>query len=311
MFNNYRIHSKVLDKTRALWSTNFLPFIKSEKIDNEFWDILEESLYISDVGIDVASFLIEKLHVIAKEKRINETKELINILKNEMIGILDSPNNLSINDNKIPHVFLIVGINGVGKTTTIAKLAKYYQLERKNIILGAADTFRAGAIEQLKVWGDKINVNVVSHEEGSDPAAVAYDTVNAAISRKLDIGIIDTAGRLHTKTNLMEELKKIKRSICKLIPENQLSVLIVLDSTIGQNGLTQAEKFTSNLGCDGILLTKLDGTSKGGIVFSVVKTLETPICFLGTGESLSDLVKFNSNYFVNNLFSQDDNLKEV
>ena len=148
-------------------------------------------------------------------------------------------------------------------------------------------------------------------DRGSDPAAVAYDTVNAAISRKLDIGIIDTAGRLHTKTNLMEELKKIKRSICKLIPENQLSVLIVLDSTIGQNGLTQAEKFTSNLGCDGILLTKLDGTSKGGIVFSVVKTLETPICFLGTGESLSDLVKFNSNYFVNNLFSQDDNLKEV
>lgn len=311
MFNNYRIHSKVLDKTRTLWSTNFLPFIKSEKIDNEFWDLLEESLYISDVGIDVSSFLIEKLHVIAKEKRINETKELINILKNEMIEILDSPNNFSINDNKIPHVFLIVGINGVGKTTTIAKLAKYYQLEGKKIILGAADTFRAGAIEQLKVWGDKINVNVVSHEEGSDPAAVAYDTVNAAISRKLDIGIIDTAGRLHTKTNLMEELKKIKRSICKLIPENQLSVLIVLDSTIGQNGLTQTEKFTSNLGCDGILLTKLDGTSKGGIVFSVVKTLETPICFLGTGESLSDLVKFNSNYFVNNLFSQDDNLKEV
>ena len=310
MLNNYEIHSKVLKKTRALWATNFLSFIKSEQIDLEFWDKLEESLYTSDIGIDLSNFFIEKLHVIAKEKRINETDELINILKNEMIKIFDSPTNFSINCNNIPNVFLIVGINGVGKTTTIAKLANYYQLEEKKIILGAADTFRAGAIEQLKIWAKKINVNVVSHEEGSDPAAVAYDTVNAAISRNLDIAIIDTAGRLHTKTNLMEELKKIKRSICKLIPEDQLSVLLVLDATIGQNGLAQTENFTSNLGCDGILLTKLDGTSKGGVVFSVVKTLDTPVCFLGTGESLTDLVKFNANYFVENLFSHDDYLKE-
>lgn len=310
MLNNYEIHSKVLKKTRALWATNFLSFIKSEQIDLEFWDKLEESLYTSDIGIDLSNFFIEKLHLIAKEKRINETDELINILKNEMIKVFDSPTNFSINCNNIPNVFLIVGINGVGKTTTIAKLANYYQLEEKKIILGAADTFRAGAIEQLKIWAKKINVNVVSHEEGSDPAAVAYDTVNAAISRNLDIAIIDTAGRLHTKTNLMEELKKIKRSICKLIPEDQLFVLLVLDATIGQNGLAQTENFTSNLGCDGILLTKLDGTSKGGVIFSVVKTLDTPVCFLGTGESLTDLVKFNANYFVENLFSHDDYIKE-
>jgi len=305
MFNNYQIHTKVLQKTRALWADNFSSF-KSEKIDLEFWDKLEERLYISDVGVETSTLLIEKIQLIAKEKKIKDTDELINILKKEMINIIDLPMHFLGDYNKLPKVVLVVGINGVGKTTSIAKLANYYKLEDKKIILGAADTFRAGALEQLKIWGQKININVVSHKEGSDPAAVAYDTVNAAIARKIDIAIIDTAGRLHTKTNLMEELKKIKRSICKLIPENQLSVVLVLDATIGQNGLAQTENFASTLGCDAILLTKLDGTSKGGIIFSVVKTFNTPICFLGSGESLNDIVKFNPGHFVDNLFSYDN-----
>ena len=307
MFNNYEIHSKVLNKTRSLWAKNFLSFTKSQKIDRDFWDNLEEILYTSDLGSDLCNYLIERLEVISKEKKIHETNDLINVLKNEMVKIIDLPFDFSINSSNIPKVFLIVGINGVGKTTTIAKLANYFKNKGNKIILGAGDTFRAGAIEQLKIWGDKININVVSHQEGSDPAAVAYDTVNAAISRKLDIAIIDTAGRLHTKTNLMEELKKIKRSICKLIDQKQLNVLLVLDSTIGQNGLAQTENFVSSLGCDGVLLTKLDGSSKGGIIFSVVKSFNTPIWFMGTGESLSDIVQFNPNYFVENLFSSNEN----
>ena len=305
MFNNYQIHTKVLQKTRALWSDNFSSF-KLEKIDLEFWDKLEEKLYVSDVGVETSTLLIEKIQLIAKEKKIKDTDELINILKKEMINIIDLPMRFLGDYNKLPKVVLVVGINGVGKTTSIAKLANYYKLEDRKIILGAADTFRAGALEQLKIWGQKMNINVVSHKEGSDPAAVAYDTVNAAIARKIDIAIIDTAGRLHTKTNLMEELKKIKRSVCKLIPENQLSVVLVLDATIGQNGLAQTENFASTLGCDAILLTKLDGTSKGGIIFSVVKAFNTPICFLGSGESLNDIVKFNPVHFVDNLFSYDN-----
>ena len=229
----------------------------------------------------------------------------IDFLKKELLSILDTATmeeDTQTSQNLSPVPILIVGVNGVGKTTTIAKLANLYKSEGKNILLGAADTFRPAAVEQLTIWANRIGIDIISQQEGADPGAVAFSTIQAAKNRKFDYAIIDTAGRLHTKTNLMQELQKVLRVITKeSTPVNPIT-LLVLDATTGQNGLAQAKTFTNTLNCDGIILTKLDTSSKGGIAITAAFELNLPVLFLGTGESLDDLIPFNPTLFIDQLF---------
>ena len=244
-----------------------------------------------------------------REDRVTEPQEALRLLKEEMVAILEARGSAheatSALDptDEIPLVLLVVGVNGVGKTTTIAKLTRRYTEEGKTVLLGAADTFRAAAVEQLEAWGRHLGVDVIAHRHGADPGAVAFDTVQAAKSRKLDVAIIDTAGRLHTKSNLMEELKKVHRVIQRLEPSAPHQVLLTLDATTGLNGLAQAKAFKAAVGLTGIFLAKMDGTARGGIVLAIKQELGVPILFIGTGESLDDLAPFDAKEFVDSLLA--------
>jgi len=278
-------------------------------VDSEVLDNLEEALVGADVGIETTVALIERIEErVAKDKYIN-TSELNSILQSELQNMLvDAPedNNYSgfdLPSGKKPFVIMVVGVNGVGKTTTIGKLAHHFKAAGKSVMLGAADTFRAAAVDQLTIWSERTGVPIVKKEMGSDPASVAFDAVNSAVAKNVDVLIIDTAGRLHTKTHLMEELTKIKRVIQKVIPDAPHDVLLVLDGSTGQNAIEQAKHFTAATDVSGLVITKLDGTAKGGVVLAIAHQFKIPVKFIGVGEKVEDLLVFNKHEFVDSLFN--------
>ncbi len=277
-------------------------------VDAEVLDNLEEALVSADVGIETTVEIIERIEArVAKDKYIN-TSELNSILQQEIENILvDAPidttySNFDLPVGKKPFVLMIVGVNGVGKTTTIGKLAHHFTQAGKKVMLGAADTFRAAAVDQLTIWSDRAGVPIVKREMGSDPASVAFDAVSSAVAKDIDVLIIDTAGRLHTKTHLMEELSKIKRVIQKVIPDAPHDVLLVLDGSTGQNALEQAKHFTAATDVTGLMITKLDGTAKGGVVLAIAHQFKIPVKFIGVGERVEDLLVFNKHEFADSLF---------
>lgn len=277
------------------------------KVDDEVLDNLEEVLVSSDVGVDTTVKIINKIEDrVAREKYLF-TNELNTILKEEIISLLNENFTENVDfASEIktkPYVILVVGVNGVGKTTTIAKLAWQYKHAGKKVILGAADTFRAAAIDQLQIWADKIGVSLVKQKMGSDPASVAYDTVKSAVAGNYDVAVIDTAGRLHNKINLMSELSKIKRVMQKVIPCVPQEVLLILDGSTGQNAFEQAKQFTAATDVTALAITKLDGTAKGGVVIGISDRFKIPVKYIGIGEKMEDLQVFNKEEFVDSLFS--------
>ena len=270
------------------------------KIDEDLFEELEEALIMADIGVETSLYIIEQLREKVKEEKVTEASEVKGLLVKVISKILekdDEPLKLPS-----PTVILVIGVNGVGKTTTIGKLAYNYQSEGKSVLLAAADTFRAAAIDQLQIWGDRNNCDVIKHQENSDPAAVVFDAVNAAKARKTDILICDTAGRLHNKKNLMEELRKIAKVIEREYPDAHTEVFLVLDSTTGQNALQQAKLFKEVADITGLVLTKLDGTAKGGIVLAIKHDMNIPVRYIGVGEQINDLQPFNSKEFAKALF---------
>ncbi len=272
------------------------------KIEDEVWEELEELMIAADVGVTTSMKLIESVRERAKEEKL-DGEGVGRVMRDEMITMLTMPEARKTENPAPPRVVLVVGVNGSGKTTSIAKLAYRLKKEGKSVLLAAADTFRAAAIDQLKKQGERVGVDVIAHQPGADPGAVVYDALEAARSRGTDILLIDTAGRLHTKYNLMEELKKVRRVASKLDPSAPHEVILVLDATTGQNGLTQARHFTEAVGINSIILAKLDGTAKGGIVLAICDEMKVPIEFIGIGEGLEDIVPFDAREFVDGLFS--------
>jgi fused signal recognition particle receptor len=296
-------------RSKEAWFGKVANIFNRASFGDEVWVELEELLVSADVGVETTSKLVNKVKQRVKTDRLSEVSQIRAALKEEMIGLLSiaSPKSSaprhSERPEESPQVILVVGVNGSGKTTSIAKLAYGFTTQGKRVILAAADTFRAGAIEQLEHWGEKVGAEVVAHQPGGDPGAVAYDAVQAGCSRRAQAVIIDTAGRLHTKFNLMEELKKIKRVIAKQDASAPHQVLLVMDATTGQNGLAQARHFTEAADVTDIFLAKLDGTAKGGIVFAICDQLNIPISYIGTGEKLEDMAAFDAETFVNAIFS--------
>ncbi|MBL0846908.1 MULTISPECIES: signal recognition particle-docking protein FtsY [Mammaliicoccus] len=276
------------------------------KVDEDFFEALEEMLIQADVGFNTVMELVDELRMEAKRQNITETSELREVIVEKIVDIYvqddEEIDRMNIEDDRL-NVILMVGVNGVGKTTTIGKLAHRYKQEGKKVVLAAGDTFRAGAIEQLKVWGERVGVEVISQKEGSDPAAVMYDAVNAAKNRGADILICDTAGRLQNKANLMNELQKVRKVIDRNIPGAPHEVLLALDATTGQNALSQAKSFKEVTQVTGIVLTKLDGTAKGGIVLAIRNELQIPVKYVGLGEKLDDLQPFDAESYVYGLFA--------
>jgi len=292
---------KGLSKTRKVLSTDINElFAGNRKIDDELLEELEELLITSDMGVRTTMDLIQSIS--KKSSGISGADQLKQALKENILLLLNSEKPSPQKITTKPHIIMVIGVNGVGKTTTIGKLAAKFVTSGKKVIIAAADTFRAAAVEQLAIWAQRAGVEIVKHKEMSDPAAVAYDGIEAALARGADVVLVDTAGRLHTRKNLMEELKKIKRAISKKLPEAPHEILLVLDATTGQNAISQAELFHNALDVTGIALTKLDGTAKGGIVVSICNTLEIPLKYIGIGEKIEDLQEFDSVRFVNALF---------
>lgn len=279
--------------------------IKSFKqIDEDFYEELEDILIQADLGVPTTTLLIKNLRRRVKEKKLNDPGQVKEALKEDIAGLLaESGEPLKVSDEK-PTVYLMVGVNGAGKTTTIAKLAHRFKAQGLKVILAAGDTFRAAAIDQLQVWANRVGVELIKHSEGSDPAAVVFDALAAARARRADILIIDTAGRLHTKANLMEEIAKVRRVISREIPAAPHEVLLVLDATTGQNAISQARMFQEATGVTGIVLTKLDGTAKGGIVIAIANELKLPVKLVGVGEGMEDLKDFSPQEFAAALFDE-------
>ncbi|NOY58127.1 MAG: signal recognition particle-docking protein FtsY [Calditrichaeota bacterium] len=276
---------------------------KTRRIDEEFLDELEELLILSDIGVDIIENIIDDLRKKGKEIGVVDSDGIIRLLKADLVAAFSNGmQSVSIDFSEKPHVISIVGVNGTGKTTSIGKLANKFQKEGKKVLLAAADTFRAAAIDQLEIWAKRSGADIVQTQPGADPASVAFDALKAAIARDMDILIIDTAGRLHTKTNLIAELEKIHRVLKKQMPQAPHEVLLVMDATTGQNGLAQARRFAQAVDVNGIILTKLDGTAKGGVVFSIAKKLHIPVRFIGLGEKIDDIEVFDPELFVEALF---------
>lgn len=275
-------------------------------IDDDLLDELEEALIQADVGVQTSMDLMDRVRKGIKSKEINSPEDLKPFLIKEIAAILEEGNDATTIAPSGPTIILVIGVNGVGKTTTIGKLANYYRKQGKNVMVAAADTFRAAAIDQLEVWSKRANVPIIRHQEGSDPASVVYDALQAAIARHIDILLIDTAGRLHNKVNLMNELNKIQRVIQREIPEAPHETLLVLDATTGQNAISQADLFTKAAPISGLVLTKLDGTAKGGVVIGLKSQLHLPVKWIGVGEKMDDLRPFIATDFVAALFNQEE-----
>ena len=288
-----------LSKTRRNFSDGFEKvFAGKKKIDEDTLEELEELLITSDIGVPTTMALMERI----ADAKVANVGEVQQILKEEILSILDTPPPVPQTKQSTPHVILVVGVNGVGKTTTIGKIAASLTASGKKVLIAAADTFRAAAVEQLTIWAQRADAEFVKHKENADPAAVAFDAVAAAKARGCDIVLIDTAGRLHTKVNLMEELKKIKRTVAKQIQGAPHEILLVLDATTGQNALSQAKLFNEALAVTGLALTKLDGTAKGGIVIAICDSLNIPLQYIGIGEQVEDLRPFDAEQFIDALF---------
>ncbi len=291
------------EKTRRGLFGQVTSLFRGAKLDEELWEQVEELLISADVGVESTMDLVDRLRERVRSERSSTSEEALDLLKEEMVDMIrveDSDRRLEVDEK--PLVLLVVGVNGVGKTTSIAKLVNLYQEDGQKVLVGAADTFRAAATEQIQAWGQRLGTDVIAHRAGADPGAVAFDTIQAAKSRGADVVIIDTAGRLHTKTNLMEELKKIQRIVARQGVEQNMRILLALDATTGQNGLYQARAFTEALDCAGVILSKLDGTAKGGIVIAITKELGLPVLYIGTGEQPDDIAAFDAEDFVNALF---------
>lgn len=292
-----KTRNNLLEKISNLFSTTKI-------IDENFFANLEEILITADVGVDMTNMIISGLKERLKKERIDDTRTIFSFLKDELSKILNSvhtfqnPEPFAIPEGVKPFVIMIVGVNGVGKTTTIGKLAYNYKSRGKKVLIGAADTFRAAANEQLEIWAERAGVDIIQQQKGADPGAVAFDTLKSALARNIDVVLIDTAGRLHTKTNLMEELKKIKKVMQKVIPDAPHEVWLVLDATTGQNAIQQARYFTQAVGVTGLIITKLDGTAKGGVLFAIVNELKIPVKFIGVGEGIDDLQPFDPDAFI-------------
>ena len=283
--------------------------VGKSKVDDEVLDELEEILISSDVGVDTTIRIIERIEKRAASEKYLNTSELNRILSEEIVGLLEENRSGELNDFNAdlparPYVIMVVGVNGVGKTTTIAKLAYHYKKAGKSVILGAADTYRAAAVDQLEIWSERVGVKLIKQPMGSDPASVAYDTVQSAVSGNMDVVIVDTAGRLHNKANLMNELAKIKRVMAKVTPEAPHEVLLILDGSTGQNAFEQAKQFTLSTDVTALAITKLDGTAKGGVVIGISDQFKIPVKYIGVGEKLEHLQVFNRYEFVDSLFSQ-------
>lgn len=273
------------------------------KVDDELFENLEEALIMADIGVETSTYIIEKLRDNVKHKHItdgNIVKEELKSIISEILSALDT----TVNTSTTPSVILVIGVNGVGKTTSIGKIASHYKSMGKKVLLAAADTFRAAAIDQLDIWAQRSGCDIIKHQENSDPAAVVFDACTAAKARGADILICDTAGRLHNKKNLMAELAKINRVIERELPDSARETLLVLDATTGQNAVSQAKLFSEAADITGIILTKLDGTAKGGIVISIAKEQNVPVKFVGVGEGIDDLQEFNSNDFAKAIFEE-------
>jgi fused signal recognition particle receptor len=282
-------------------------FLGKKTIDQDVLDELEAVLFAADLGVKTSNQLIEGVQEGLKRGELKEPEKVKEFIKQEILRILKSgekPLRIDYAQTK-PFVFMVVGVNGVGKTTTIGKIAHQYASEKKRILIGAADTFRAAAVEQLEIWAKRVGADFIKQDKGSDPAAVAFDSIKAAQARGNDIVFIDTAGRLHTKVNLMEEVKKLKRIIGRECPGAPHEILLVLDATTGQNAISQAKLFGEAIGVTGIAITKLDGTAKGGIIVGITEELNIPIRYIGIGEGIDDLKEFNATDFVEALFSSD------
>ena len=301
-------HDEGLSKTKE---SVFLKMSRAvagkSKVDVEVLDNLEEILVTSDVGVDTTLKIIERIEERVSKDKYLGTSELNAILKEEIVQLLQENNNLENTDfdapsDKKPYVILVVGVNGVGKTTTIGKLAHQFKRAGKSVLLGAADTFRAAAVDQLIIWSERVDVPIINQGMNADPASVAYDTVKSALSQNTDVVIIDTAGRLHNKVNLMNELTKIKRVMQKLIPDAPHEILLILDASTGQNAIEQARQFTAATEVNALALTKLDGTAKGGVVIGISDQFKVPVKYIGIGEKMEDLQIFNRTEFVDSLF---------
>lgn len=287
--------------------------VGKSKVDDDVLDAIEEALISSDMGVDTTLQIIDNLEERVEKDKYLSMEELVGMLREEIAGLLDVdkeqtgvPSSLPFDFSHKPYVILVVGVNGVGKTTTIGKLAAKLKAEGKNVVLGAADTFRAAAVEQLQIWADRAGVSIVKQEMGSDPASVAYDTVSSAVAKGADVVIIDTAGRLHNRVNLMNELTKIRNVIRKVIPDAPHEVMLVLDGSTGQNAYHQAQEFSKATDVTSLAVTKLDGSAKGGVVIGIVDQLQIPIKFIGIGEGIDDLKVFDKKEFVASLFNLED-----
>lgn len=304
-----------LEKTKEGFFSKLTRSIAGKsKVDDQVLDDLEEVLVTSDVGVNTTIKIIERIEErVAKDKYFG-TDELNTILRDEIAALLAENNASTTSEFQLPetdgpYVIMVVGVNGVGKTTTIGKLAHQFKAAGKSVVLGAADTFRAAAIDQLKIWAERVDVPIVAQKMGSDPASVAYDTVKSAVSSNADVVIIDTAGRLHNKVGLMNELTKIKNVMKKVMPDAPHDVMLVLDASTGQNAIEQAKQFTKATEVSSMALTKLDGTAKGGVVIGISDQFKIPVRFIGVGEGIDDLQVFNSKEFVDSLFSKEMNKK--
>ncbi len=294
-----------LEKTRRGVFSEITRLFERGALDDDLYEELEMLLIQADVGWDVSQKLVSDLQARVRQNNLSDPLLAREILREEMISLLEGASRnrtVKILQRGVPFVIMVVGVNGVGKTTSIAKLAAFHRSFGRNVLIAAGDTFRAAAIDQLKVWGERVGAPVIAHEQGSDPGAIVFDAMQAAHARGVDVLIVDTAGRLHTKHNLMAELTKLRRIMQKTVAEAPQETILVIDATTGQNGLVQAKEFRDAVEITDILIAKLDGTAKGGIAFSVAKELGTPISYVGTGEKLTDLAEFRPETYVDSLF---------
>lgn len=290
--------ANALKKTRESLGGAIKALFTGNRIGKEFYEELEEVLISADISVTTAEEVVEQLKEDVKEEKLKEEEDVVNLLKDILE---DTLTRAEVPEIEYPAVIMLIGVNGVGKTTTVGKLADYFLRNKKSVTVAAADTFRAAAADQLAIWAERAGVRIVKHEEGSDPSAVVFDAVSSARARGTDVLLVDTAGRLHVKANLMEELKKISRVISREYPQAHVYKLLVLDATTGNNAISQARLFDEAVELDGIVLTKLDSTAKGGFVISLCGELEIPVVFVGTGEKISDLEKFNAEEFIDGI----------